>query len=396
MSQPVRVLLLEDDARDAELARRSLEQRFARLTLDHASTREQYLERLAAGTYDVIVCDGSVPGCEGLTALHLAHERHRQVPFISLSGLDDPGRDLRGLEGLGVEACLAKSAIADLASTVQRVLDRRAEPADDARLAAGYERLVGVVKALSLARDLPAIMAIVRRAARELTGADGATFVLRDGDQCHYADEDAIGPLWKGQKFPMASCISGWAMVHRQPAVVEDIHADPRIPISAYEPTFVRSVVMVPIRAMDPIGAIGTYWARPRIPDRREIRLLQALADTTAVALENARIYQDLEARVRERTAELEAFTYAVSHDLRAPIRHLHGFATALLEDHGEALDPPCRTGLDRIRQAALRMRDMVDGLLALSRVTQAPMRREPIDLARLAREIAEEYRATA
>src|SRR6185295_14546093 len=62
-------------------------------------------------------------------------------------------------------------------------------------------RLVDAVQELSLARDLESIMAVVRRTARQLTGADGATFVLKDGDMCHYADEDAVAPLWKGQRF---------------------------------------------------------------------------------------------------------------------------------------------------------------------------------------------------
>ena len=59
------------------------------------------------------------------------------------------------------------------------------------------EFLLQVVQDLSLARDLPRLMEIVRHAARTLTGADGATFVLRDSDQCYYAEEDAIEPLWK-------------------------------------------------------------------------------------------------------------------------------------------------------------------------------------------------------
>ncbi|HVY79541.1 MAG TPA: GAF domain-containing protein, partial [Steroidobacteraceae bacterium] len=107
------------------------------------------------------------------------------------------------------------------------------------------QHLVTVVQKLSLARNLETVMAIVRRAARELTGADGATFVLREGDRCFYADEDAISPLWKGQRFPLEVCISGWAMLNRQPAVVEDIYADDRIPHDAYRPTFVKSLVMV-------------------------------------------------------------------------------------------------------------------------------------------------------
>ena len=166
--------------------------------------------------------------------------------------------------------------------------------------------LVQAVQQLSMARDVPTVQEIVRRTARSLTGADGATFVLRDGDQCYYADEDAIAPLWKGRRFPMSSCISGWVMLHRQPVIIEDIYADPRIPQSAYRPTFVKSLVMVPIRTLDPIGAIGNYWATPHQPTAHEVELLQALADTTAVALEHVRVIADLEQRVKERTHELE------------------------------------------------------------------------------------------
>ncbi|HLP18931.1 MAG TPA: hypothetical protein VK174_01445, partial [Chitinophagales bacterium] len=64
--------------------------------------------------------------------------------------------------------------------------------------------LADAVQRLSLARDMETVMNIVRTAARSLTGADGATFILKDKDLCYYADEDAISPLWKGQRFPMA------------------------------------------------------------------------------------------------------------------------------------------------------------------------------------------------
>src|SRR5262245_26556074 len=176
-----------------------------------------------------------------------------------------------------------------------------------ADLPRGVADLVEVVQQLSLARDLRTVQDIVRHSARRLTGADGATFILRDNNRCHYVDEDAISPLWKGQRFPMSACISGWAMLNRRAAVIEDIYADDRIPHDAYRPTFVKSLVMVPIRALDPIGAIGTYWATTRVPDPAEVRLLQALADTTAVALENVRVFTELEERVKARTAELEA-----------------------------------------------------------------------------------------
>lgn len=167
------------------------------------------------------------------------------------------------------------------------------------------ERLVKVVRQLSQARSLDAVMEIASLAARDLTGADGATFVLREGDLCHYAEEDAVSPLWKGHRFPMSTCISGWAMLNRKAAVIEDIYADERIPADAYRPTFVKSLVVVPIRTAAPIGAIGAYWAEMCRPPREVVKALQALADTASVAIENVRLYEDLDKRVREQTKEL-------------------------------------------------------------------------------------------
>ncbi len=166
--------------------------------------------------------------------------------------------------------------------------------------------LIEVIQRLSQARTVESVQDIVRTAARRLTGADGATFVLCDVDKCHYVDEDAIGPLWKGQRFPMTACISGWSMLNHKAAVIEDVFADDRIPHAAYEPTFVKSLVMVPIRTADPLGAVGAYWATKRKPTDDEVRLLQALADTTAVALENVRLIDGLEGLVKLRTSELE------------------------------------------------------------------------------------------
>ena len=152
-----------------------------------------------------------------------------------------------------------------------------------------------------------------------MTGADGATFVLRDGDFCFYADEDAISPLWKGQRFPMETCISGWAMNNRLPVAIEDIYADDRIPHEAYRPTFVKSLAMVPIRTLDPVGAIGNYWADSHQPTKEELELLQALADTTAVALENVHVYEELESARLETLRRL-----ALAAEYRDDTTHEH------------------------------------------------------------------------
>ena len=179
--------------------------------------------------------------------------------------------------------------------------------------------LIGLVQRLSLARSLPEIQTIVRTGARRLTGADGATFVLRDGDKCFYADEDAIEPLWKGQRFPLGQCISGWAMNNRSPVAIEDIYVDDRIPHAAYRPTFVKSLAMVPIRRLDPVGSIGNYWAEMRVPTDHELDLLQALADSTAVAIENVQVYEQLDAA---RTETLQCLARAAEYRDGATYEH--------------------------------------------------------------------------
>ncbi|MEH1935677.1 MAG: ATP-binding protein [Nostoc sp.] len=179
-----------------------------------------------------------------------------------------------------------------------------------------YNRLLSVVKDLACVRTIEEIIEIVRLAARDLTNADGVTFVLRDGECCHYVDENAIGPLWKGMRFPLKSCISGWAMLNKQAAVIEDIYQDARIPLDAYKVTFVKSLVMVPIRVSDPLGAIGAYWSTPHRATPEEIELLEILTDTTAVAISNVQLFQKL----TNQNALKDKFIAMLAHELRNPV----------------------------------------------------------------------------
>ena len=155
--------------------------------------------------------------------------------------------------------------------------------------------LLDSLTALAAAQSLSQIQDIVRRCARALLGADGVTFVLLEDGQCHYAEEDSIEPLWKGGRFPATTCLSGWVMQNNSPAVVPDVFADARIPHDVYRRTFVKSVLMVPIRVHEPVAAIGAYWATPHEPSMIEQRTLQALADAASLALRNAHLVSELQ-----------------------------------------------------------------------------------------------------
>jgi two-component sensor histidine kinase len=188
----------------------------------------------------------------------------------------------------------------------------RSEQADHAALIT----LVETIEALSATRTIEDVAAVVRSAARRISGADGVCFVLRDDDKCWYLDEDAIAPMWKGMRFPMTACVSGWAMIHGQTVVIPDIYADDRVPHDAYRPTFVKSMVMTPVRVNDPIAAIGAYWATGQTPSPDTIVKLETMARATAAAIENAKLYTSLTESLERRTFLLRELDHRVKNTL--------------------------------------------------------------------------------
>lgn len=140
----------------------------------------------------------------------------------------------------------------------------------------------------------------------------------------------------------------------------------------------------------------------PLVDDHGQyIGALAMLADITARKQAEDAVHKlnaELEQRVAERTSqltavngELEAFSYSVSHDLRAPLRALDGFSQALQEDYAHALDADGLDFLKRIRAASQRMGQLIDDLLALSQLTRAEMRHEPLNISKLAQQIVNE-----
>ena len=112
------------------------------------------------------------------------------------------------------------------------------------------------------------------------------------------------------------------------------------------------------------------------------------------------RLNAELEQRVRERTAqleytngELEAFCYSVSHDLRAPLRAIDGFSQALLEDFPADVPEDARRYLNRIRTSTLRMAQLIEDLLNLSRVSRGELLHQEVDVAEIARQVVQDLR---
>ncbi len=142
---------------------------------------------------------------------------------------------------------------------------------------------------LADARSEDEVVEVLRLTARRIAGSDGIAVVLREGASCRYVAEDAIEPLWRGSRFPLDACVSGWAMLNDETVVVPDIAADPRVPLPAYTNKAICSLAMVPIGAPEPVAALGAYWCAMVLLDPTTLMRIEALAQQAGKALARLR-----------------------------------------------------------------------------------------------------------
>lgn len=211
---------------------------------------------------------------------------------------------------------------------------------------------------------------------------------------------------------------SGSAIRTAQTFVTEDATADPRFAPwreQAVQRGFRGSIGLPLVEEGRAFGALAVYAHEPKAFDTTEVALLEQLACDLSfgIATLRMRILQkgaeeqvralnaELEDRVRQRTAELEetnreleSFTYSVSHDLRAPLRHVDGFSKILLDEYGPTLNETARRYLERVRQGTQFMGRLVDDLLNLSRVGRRELSVQITGLGTLVEEIRKELAA--
>ncbi len=360
---------------------------------DQASMAESFAEAVAQGgpwisEYRVVRDDG--------------------VRWISARGvpeLDVEGRPLR-VPGVAVDVTVLKEA-----------QERERAVAERLRAAERRQRFrVEFMDALRGLVDAKEIVGVACRMVGEFLSASRTTYGTVDFDARTVATTtpytDGVHPLEGTYRFEDIGPEVLRDVETGRPFAITDTAADPRTR-DRYEEGFQaresRSMLIVPLQRGGLPTAMFTVHdrnVREWTPEERE--LVENVARRMWDALERARaedalraLNAELEDRVQKRTAELQraneelqAFTSAVSHDLRGPLRNIHSLGRMLLEDAADRLTESDRRLLDRQSHNAMRLAAMVDALLGLARLGREPLNKAPFDLTALATSVRDDYLA--
>jgi two-component system, NtrC family, sensor kinase len=389
------ILLIDDSPTFRETLRGALEGAGYDVLL--AASGEDGLRMAGARRPSAIVVDGILPGIDGATVIRRIRldAALRGVACLSLTASGDQGAELLALDA-GADAFVRKEE--DLAVILARIAAtlRVVQPGGNQETASllGSKRILAVDDSLTYLHELSDVLrgegydVVLARSGEEalaLLGVQAVDCILLD----------LLMPGLGGQ----ATCrrIKAAPVVRNIPLIMLTALDDRTAMIEGL--SFGADDYISKSSEFDVLKArVRAQLRRKQFEDenrriREELlhkeleaaqgRAARELAETRAVMVEE----------LERRNKELEAFSYSVSHDLRAPLRSIDGFSLALLEDYGPALDELAQNYLKRVRAGAQRMADLIDDLLELSRVTRAQLRREPLDLSELAQVVVAELR---
>ena len=387
------VLVIDDSVTFREALRDGLEG--AGYAVVVAGDGEEGLDLAAAQRPHGIVVDGSLPGMDGATVIrHIRLDAAlRDVPCVLLTGSEERGAELRALDA-GADAFVRKEEqVEGILARIGAVLRRGgAAVAKETSSAHGPKKILAVDDSVTYLSELAAVLrgehyeVVLARC-----GEDALELLAVEAVDCILLD--LVMPGIGGQ----ATCrhIKGVPIVRDIPLIMLTGREDRAAMLEGLgagaDDYIAKSSEFDVLKAR-----VRAQIRRKQFEDEnrriREELLKKELEATEArAAREIAETRAALAEELERKNRELEAFSYSVSHDLRAPLRAIDGLSQMLVEDYNEVLDDGGKGLLRRVRAAAQRMSELIDDLLQLARVSRSELRRQSVDLSRKARGVLAE-----
>jgi two-component system NtrC family sensor kinase len=388
------ILVIDDSVTFREELRRALER--SGYTVITATSGEKGLRLAASRRPAALIVDGVMPGMDGATVIRRLRldAALRGLPCLLLTASGEQGAELRALDA-GADAFVRKEEDMDviLARFAAMLRTARTEP-EAASSLASPKRILAVDDSMTYLQELASalhdegydvVLAHSGEEAIDMLAVQNVDCILLDLMMPGMGGQEACRRIKSSATLRNTPLIMLTAVEDRQ-ALIEGLStgADDYIAKSS-EFDVLRARIQAQIRRKqfeDEHRRIRDQLLRSEL-EASEARAARELAETRAALVEE----------LKYKNKELEAFSYSVSHDLRAPLRSIDGFSQALIEDYGEGLDEAARNYLHRIRAAAQRMAVLIDDMLLLSRISRAQVNRERVDLSALAQTVAEELK---
>ena len=228
----------------------------------------------------------------------------------------------------------------------------------------------------------------------------------RENDRLVMIEAEGLDlPGEKPVETPLHQSLAGIAVENRKPLAVEDARDHPRFRSDFLRRQNLRSYVGFPLVASGQVhGVLSLADSKVREIPLRLLRWGESLANSLALFVERVEAEaaltagekgaRALAAQLQAANQELEAFAYSVSHDLRAPLRTMQGFAHALIQEHGSGLPPQARDFVDRIVASGRQSEDLIRDLLAYSRMTFEELELQEVDLGQVVTDAREQVAA--